>query len=69
MFIDNGSEFYNGAIKSWLEDNKIETYSPHNEGKLVAAGPFVRTLKNKIYKYTTAIWKNVYVGKLLKIVK
>ena len=28
-------------------------YSTHNEGKSVVAEGFVRTLKNKIYKYTT----------------
>ena len=35
---------------SWLEENDIEMYSTHNEGKAVAAERFIRTLKNKIYK-------------------
>ena len=30
---------------------------------------FIRTLKNKIYKYMTAILKNVYIDKLEDIVK
>ena len=34
-------------------------YSAHNEGKSVIAERFVRTLKNKIYKYITLILKNV----------
>ena len=34
-------------------------YSTHNEGKSVIAERFVRTLKNKIYKYITLILKNV----------
>ena len=36
----------------------------HNEGKSVVAERFIRTLKNKIYKYMTEISKNVYVDKL-----
>ena len=31
-------------------------YSIHNEGKSVVAERFIRTLKNKIYKYMTAIF-------------
>ena len=43
-------------------------YSTHNEGKSVAAARFVRTIKNKIYKYMTSISKNVYIDKLYDIV-
>ena len=39
-------------------------YSTHNEGKSVVAERFIRTLKNKIYKYMTSISKNVYISKL-----
>ena len=39
-------------------------YSIHNEGKSVVAERFIRTLKNKIYKYMTSISKNVYIDKL-----
>ena len=38
-------------------------YSMLNEEKSVIAERFVRTLKNKIYKYMTSISKNVYVDK------
>ena len=51
-------------MKSWLEDNGIEMYSTHNEGKSVVQERFVRTLKNKIYKYTTSTSKNVDADKL-----
>ena len=44
-------------------------YSTHNEGKSVIAERFIRTLKNKIYKYMTSISKNVYIDKLDDIVK
>ena len=39
-------------------------YSKHNEGKSVIAERFIRTIKNKIYKYVTLISKNVYIDKL-----
>ena len=37
-------------MKSWLQDNNIEMYSIHNEGKSVVAERFIRALKSKIYK-------------------
>ena len=40
----------------------------HNEGKSVVAERFIRTLKNKIYKYMTSISKNVYIDRLDDIV-
>ena len=43
-------------------------YSIHNEGKSVIAERFIKTLKNKIYKYITAISKNTYINKLDDIV-
>ena len=43
-------------------------YSTNNEGKSVVAEEFIRTLKNKIYKYMTSISKNVYIDKLDDIV-
>ena len=39
-------------------------YSTHNEPKSVVAERFIRTIKNKIYKYMTSISKNVYIDKL-----
>ena len=44
-------------------------HSTNNEGKSVIAERFIRTLNNKIYKYMTAISKNVYIDKLDYIVK
>ena len=38
-------------------------YSAHNEGKSVFHERYIRTLKNKIYKYMTSISKNVYIDK------
>ena len=44
-------------------------YSRHNEGKSVVAERFIRTLKNKIYKYMTTVSKNVYFDVLDDIVE
>ena len=43
-------------------------YSIHNAGKSVVAETFIRTLKNKTYKYMGLISKNVYIDKLDDIV-
>ena len=43
-------------------------YSTHNEGKSVAAERFIRTIKNKNYKYMTSISENVFIDKLDDIV-
>ena len=42
--------------------------STHNERKSVVPERFIRTLKNKTYKYMTSISKNVYIAKLDDIV-
>ena len=67
IWVDKGSEFYKGSMKSWLEKNAIEMYSTHNEGKS-AAERFIRTLKRKSYKYMISISKNVHIDKLVDIV-
>ena len=44
-------------MKPWLQDNHKEMYSTLNEGNSVVAEKFIRTLKNRIYKYMTSILK------------
>ena len=68
IWVDKGSKFCNRSIKSWLEKNSIEMYSTQNKEKSVVAERFIRTLKNKIYKYMTSISKNVSIEKLDDIV-
>ena len=68
IWVDKGSEFYNNSFKKWLKDNDTEMYSVHNDEKSVIAERFIRTLKNKIYKYMTTISKNVYIHTLDDIV-
>ena len=68
IWVDKASEFYNNSFKKWLKNHDVEINSIHNEGKSVVSERFIRTLKNKIYKYMTAISKNVYIDKLDDIV-
>ena len=69
IWVDKGREFYYNSFKKWLQDNIIVMYSTNNERKSVIAERFTRRLKNKIYKYMTAISKNVYTDKLDDIAK
>ena len=68
MWVNQGSEFYNGHHKIFLKTNSIEMYSTYNEGKSVVAERFIRKLKKKIFKHMTAISKNVYFDLLDDIV-
>ena len=43
-------------------------YSTYNEGKSVVAERFIRTLKSTIFKYMTAVSKNVCFNALDNIV-
>ena len=66
--VDKGSKFYNRSMISLFQDNNIEMYSTHNEGKSVVAERFIKTLQDKIYKHMTSILKNVYLDNLDNIV-
>ena len=59
----------NFTTKFFLKENDIEMYSTFNDGNSVVAERFIKTLKNKIYKHTTTIAKNVYIDDLHDIVK
>ena len=68
IWVGKGSEFYNNAFKDFSKINNIEMYSTYNETKSVVAERFIRTLKNKIFKHTTAISKNICFNVLDDIV-
>ena len=68
IWVDKGSDFYNSSFIKWLKGNDIEMYSTYNQGKSVVAERFIRTLKNKNYKYMTSISENLYIDKLYDIV-
>ena len=60
IWLEKDSEYYNRSMKSWLQDNHLEIYSTHNEGKSVFAERFIETLKKKFYKHHCNIAKCVY---------
>ena len=64
IWVDQGGEFYNNFFKRFLKINKIEMYLMHNEGKSVVAERFIKTLKNKFFKYMTVVSKNVFFDAL-----
>ena len=68
IWVDKCSNFCNGLLKSCLQGNDMEMYSVHEEEKSVVAERFIRTLKNKIYKYRTSVSENACLDKLDNIV-
>ena len=57
IWVDQGSEFRNRSMKSWLHDNDIKIYSPQNDRKPVVVERFIWILKSKIYNHMTAVSK------------
>ena len=51
-----------------VKKNVIKMYSTHEERKSVVSERFIRTLKNKIYKWMTSMSKKVYIDKLDDII-
>ena len=42
-WVDEGNEFYNKSMESWLQDTDIEMYSTHNEGNLLLLKDLLET--------------------------
>ena len=68
IWVYKGSEFYSRSMKSLLQNNDVEMYSTHNEGKSVIAERFIKTLKNEMCKYMPSVLQNVYIDKLDDVV-
>ena len=49
FWVDQGRDFLNKLMQEWVDNNDILMYSTHNEGKLVIAERFIKTVKPKIY--------------------
>ena len=69
IWVDRGREFYNKDVDSLMDDEDIEMYSTHNEGKSVVAERFIRTLKEKLYWEMTARGTKKFSQFLPEIVK
>ena len=64
MWVDKGKEFYNKDVK-----DLIELYSSQKEEKSSVAKRWIRTMKEKMWKYFTANSTNVYINALPDLVK
>ena len=54
IWVDEGKEFYNKDMTSWLKDENITRYSTHGEHKSEIAERFNRTLKERMCHRFTA---------------
>ena len=64
MLVDNGKELYNKDVK-----DLIEFYSTENEEKSSVVERWIRTMKEKMWKYFLANSTNVYIDHLSDLVK
>ena len=64
MWVDKGKEFYNKDVKEL-----VELYSTENEEKSSVVERWIRTMKERMWKYFTDNNTNRYVDVLLDLVK
>ena len=64
IWVDKGKEFYNKDVK-----DLIELYSTENEEKSSVVERWIRTMKEKMWKYFSAKSTNVYIDVLPNLVK
>ena len=64
MWVDKGKEFYNKDVKDF-----IELYSTENEEKSSVVQRWIRTMKEKMWKYFSANSTDVYIDVLPDLVK
>ena len=64
MWVDKGKEFYNKDVK-----DLIELYSTKNEEKSSVVERWIRTMKEKMWKYFSANSTNVYMNVLSDLIK
>ena len=64
MWVDKGKEFYNKYVK-----DLINLYSTENEEKSSVVERWIRTMKEKMWKYFSANSTNVYINVLPDLVR
>ena len=64
MWVDKGKEFYNKDVKEL-----VKLYSTENEEKCSVVERWIRTMKEKMWKYFSANFTNVYINVLPDLVK
>ena len=68
LWVNQGREFHNKFMQQLLGNNDMLMYSTHNEGKLVIAESFIKTLKAKFYKKVIPNDSKTYLPELNKLV-
>ena len=68
LWTDNGVEFYNKDFKKFLEEEGINLHSTQNEEKSSVVERWNRTIKNRLWIYSTASNSTVYIDQLPVIV-
>ena len=64
MWVEKGKEFYNKDVK-----DLIELYSTENEEKSSLVERWIRTMKEKMWKYFSVYSTNVYINALPDLVR
>ena len=59
MWVDKGKEFYNKDVK-----DLVDLYSTENEDKSSVVERWIRTMKEKMWKYFSANSTNIYINLL-----
>ena len=65
---DKGTEFTNSSFQQMLSKHSIHWYSSNSETKAACAERFIRTFKQKIYRFLTYKNTNRYVDVLQDLV-
>ena len=52
---DRGKEFYNRTFQRWLDEQGIQHFSTEGDAKASVVERFNRTLKERLYRYFTAV--------------
>ena len=69
IWVDEGKEFYNSSMTTWINNNNIIRYSTQGAHKSAIVERFNRTLKTKMWRKFTendnTVWVNGLLDKLL----
>ena len=62
--MDEGTEFYNKNVITWLEKHDVHIYSTNNAEKNAVIERWNRTIKGQLWKYFTANNTHKYIDVL-----
>ena len=66
---DAGKEFYNSTVQKLLKDNSIRHFSTSGDTKASVVERFIRTFKQRLYRYFTTFNTLTYLPSLSNLVK